>query len=84
MKFSAFPYQRYGFISGTLEYISPSTQGALSTDAAVYKGNVSLEKDFYSVGDIKYPLRFGMAATAEIAVQKRRIIEFILDPLRQI
>jgi len=45
---------------------------------------VSLEKDSYSVGDIKYPLRFGMAATAEIAVQKRRIIEFILDPLRQI
>jgi HlyD family secretion protein len=84
MKFSAFPYQRYGFISGTLEYISPSTQGASSTDAAVYKGNVSLEKDFYSVGDIKYPLRFGMAASAEIAVQKRRIIEFILDPLRQI
>lgn len=84
MKFSAFPYQRYGFISGTLEYISPSTQGAASADAAVYKGNVSLEKDFYSVGDIKYPLRFGMAASAEIAVQKRRIIEFILDPLRQI
>jgi HlyD family secretion protein len=85
MKFSAFPYQRYGFISGTLEYISPSTQGATGPDAAaVYKGNVSLARDYYSVGDIKYPLRFGMVASAEIAVQKRRIIEFILDPLRQI
>lgn len=84
MKFSAFPYQRYGFINGTLEYISPSTQSTSSSDAAVYKGNVSLERDYYSVGNIKYPLRFGMAATAEIAVQKRRIVEFVLDPLRQI
>lgn len=86
MKFSAFPYQRYGFISGTLEYISPSTQGgaASSPDASVYKGNVSLDSYSYSVGDINYPLRFGMVATAEIAVQKRRIISFILDPLRQI
>jgi HlyD family secretion protein len=84
MKFSAFPYQRYGFISGTLEYISPSTQGATGPDAAVYKGNVSLDKDYISVGDSTYPLRFGMVATAEIAVQKRRIIDFILDPLRQI
>ncbi len=84
MKFSAFPYQRYGFISGTLEYISPSTQRASGADAAVYKGNVSLDKDYYSVGDSTYPLHFGMVATAEIAVQKRRIIDFILDPLRQI
>ncbi|GMQ87379.1 MAG: HlyD family efflux transporter periplasmic adaptor subunit [Gammaproteobacteria bacterium] len=84
MKFSAFPYQRYGFITGTLDYISPSTQGSTGADAMVYKGNVSLDRDYYSVGDIKYPLRFGMTATAEIVVQKRRLIDFALDPLREI
>ena len=84
MKFSAFPYQRYGQISGTLEYISPSTQGATQTaEGAVYKGNVSLDRNYFTVGDNDYPLRFGMAATAEIVVQKRRLIEFVFDPLRE-
>ena len=86
MKFSAFPYQRHGFINGTLEYISPSTQRSsdTETETAVYKANVSLEKDYFTVGDINYPLRFGMAATAEIVVRKRRLIDYALDPLRNI
>jgi membrane fusion protein, hemolysin D len=83
MKFSAFPYQRYGFISGTLDYISPATRAA-GPEGAVYKGNVSLEQDYFKVGDTNYPLRFGMAATAEIVVQQRRLIDFALDPLREI
>ncbi len=84
MKFSAFPYQRYGFINGTLEYISPTTQRSSEAEAPVFKGNVSLDKDYYAVGDLKYPLRFGMVATAEIVVRKRRLIDYALDPLRNI
>jgi hemolysin D len=85
MKFSAFPYQRYGFIGGTLDYISPSTQGASKAEAAaVYKGNVRLDRDYFTVDEINYPLRFGMVATAEIVVRKRRLIDFALDPLREI
>jgi len=81
MKFSAFPYQRYGFISGTLDYISPSTQRSQS-DTAVYKGHVSLDKDYYQVGDINYPLRYGMAAIAEVVIRKRRLIDLAFDPMR--
>jgi len=84
MKFSAFPYQRYGFINGTLDYISPSTRATTGPEGAVYKGNVSLDRDYFMVGDTSYPLRFGMAATAEIVVQQRRLIDFALDPLREI
>jgi hemolysin D len=82
LKFSAFPYQRYGFITGTLDYISPSTQRS-QTDALVYKGHVSLNKDYYRVNDIDYPVRYGMAATAEVVVRKRRLIDMAIDPLRQ-
>lgn len=84
MKFSAFPYQRYGFIGGTLEYISPSTQGAGADAIPIYKGNVRLDRDYYSIGENRYPLRFGMAATAEIVVQQRRLIDYVLDPLNEI
>jgi len=83
VKFSAFPYQRYGFISGTLDYISPSTQRSLS-DTLVYKGHVSLNTDHYEVNDIEYPVRYGMAASAEVVVRKRRLIDMAIDPLRQL
>jgi HlyD family secretion protein len=83
MKFSAFPYQRYGFISGTLDYISPAAQRSQS-NAVVYKGHVSLNRDYYRVDNTDYPLRYGMAATAEIVVRKRRLIDMAFDPLRQL
>lgn len=83
MKFSAFPYQRYGFISGTLDYISPSAQRSQS-NAVVYKGHVSLNKDYYRVDDTDYPLRYGMAAVAEVVVRKRRLIDMAIDPLRRL
>ena len=84
LKFNAFPYQRYGLISGTLEYISPATKPAPQTKQPVYEGRVALERDHYLVADRKYPLRYGMTATVEIVVRERRLIDLALDPFRQI
>lgn len=84
LKFSAFPYQRYGVVHGTLEFISPATKPAAETKEPVYEGHVSLERDHYTVGDDKYPLRYGMTATVEIVVRERRLIDLALDPFRQI
>jgi membrane fusion protein, hemolysin D len=82
MKFNAFPYQRHGFLNGTLEYISETTQRESAEAVPTYKGYVSLERDYYDVDGEQRPLRYGMAATAEIIVRERRMIEFALDPLR--
>jgi HlyD family secretion protein len=84
LKFSAFPYQRYGLIGGTLEYISPATKAAAATKAPVYEGRIALERDFYLVADKKVPLRYGMTAAAEVIVRQRRLIDLALDPLRQV
>jgi hemolysin D len=84
LKFSAFAYQRYGLINGTLEYISPATKPDALTKQPVYEGRVTLERDNYLVGDKKYPLRYGMTATAEVVVRERRLIDLALDPFRQI
>jgi hypothetical protein len=65
LKFNAFPYQRYGTIRGTLQYISPATKPSLQTRQPVYEGRVTLEQDQYKVGDAAYPLRYGMTAVAE-------------------
>lgn len=84
IKFNAFPYQRYGFIDGTLEYISPSTQPSTQSKAPVYKGRVGLAQDHFIIGDTRYPLRYGMEAVTEIIVRKRRLIDMALDPFRQL
>jgi hemolysin D len=84
LKFNAFPFQRYGVINGTLEYVSPATKPSAQTKAPVYEARVSLERDYYKVADIKYPLRYGMVATVEIVVRERRLIDLALDPFRQV
>lgn len=84
LKFSAFPYQRYGLINGTLEYMSPATKPSSQTKQPVYEARVTLERDHYLVTDHKYPLRYGMTATAEVVVRERRLIDLALDPFRQI
>ena len=84
LKFNAFPYQRYGVINGTLEYVSPATRPSAQTHQPVYEARVSLERDYYQVAESKYPLRFGMTASVEIVVRERRLIDLALDPFRQI
>jgi HlyD family secretion protein len=84
LKFNAFPYQRYGVINGTLEYVSPATKPASQTRQPVYEARVSLERDYYQVAEMRYPLRYGMTATVEIVVRERRLIDLALDPFRQI
>jgi len=84
LKFNAFPYQRYGVIRGTLEYVSPATKPSAQTKQPVYEARVSLERDYYQVAETKYPLRYGMTAAVEIVVRERRLIDLALDPFRQI
>jgi HlyD family secretion protein len=84
LKFNAFPYQRHGLITGTLEYISPATKPSPQTKQPVYEGRISLDRDHYVIADKSYPLRYGMAATAEVIVRDRRVIDLALDPFRQI
>jgi HlyD family secretion protein len=84
LKFNAFPYQRYGIVGGTLQFISPATKPSPATKQPVYEGRITLDRDHYTVGDTSYPLRYGMTAAAEIVVRKRRLIDMALDPFRQI
>jgi HlyD family secretion protein len=84
LKFTAFPYQRYGFIDGTLVFISPATQPGAASKEPVYEGHVTLDRDHYVVAETRYPVRYGMTATAEIVVRERRLIDLALDPFREI
>jgi HlyD family secretion protein len=84
VKVNAFSYQRYGPIQGELEYISPTTTRDPQTKQGFYTARVGLEKDYFLVNEEKTPVRYGMGADAEITVRKRRIIDLVLDPMRNI
>ena len=83
IKFRAFPYQRYGFITGRLEYIAPAAKFS-KQGQALYKGHVSLERDYFMVNGEKIQLRYGMTAVAEIVVQKRRFVDMVLAPFKKL
>lgn len=82
IKVNAFPYQRYGVLTGELEHIAPSSNTKPDTKQIVYKARVGLQQDHFMVNDVATPIRYGMAAKVEIVVDTRRLIDLAIDPFR--
>ena len=83
IKFDAFPYQQYGIVSGHVLSISPDAKKDEQM-GAVYEVEIALERDYVIHEQQKVNLRAGQTAKAEIVIQKRRIVDFLLDPIRQL
>lgn len=83
IKFHAFPYQRYGFLTGSIQYLSNKAQ-LDQNGHSLYKGRVSLNRDHFLVNKKEIPIRFGMNADVEIVVQRRRLINFFIDPFKKL
>jgi multidrug efflux pump subunit AcrA (membrane-fusion protein) len=78
----AFPYQRYGTITGTLSWISPSAVS--SRDGQQFVAVATLDRDTFQVGGKPVPLRVGMRGEARVVVGSRTLIEYALEPVRQL
>lgn len=81
--FEAFPYQRYGAVTGKLDWISPST--VTTTDGSRFVALGSLDRYEISTraGQV-LPLRVGMRGQAHIIVGGRTLIEYAFEPIRQL
>ena len=79
VKVATYPFQRYGYLEGTVENISPD---AIQDDkkGLIYKAKIKLN-DNKSSKQNQLKLLPGMSVSAEITTGQRRIIEFFLDPL---
>ncbi|PYK31477.1 MAG: hypothetical protein DME57_03550 [Verrucomicrobia bacterium] len=81
--FEAFPYQRYGAISGKLDWISPSAVS--SSEGPHFIGLGSLEKTRIPGGSAQaMSLRVGMKGEAHIIVGGRTMIQYAFEPIRQL
>jgi multidrug resistance efflux pump len=81
--FEAFPYQRYGAVTGKLDWISPST--ITTTDGSHFIALGSLDRyEIFQQAGKALPLRVGMKGNAHIIVGGRTLIEYAFEPIRQL
>ncbi len=89
IKVNAFPYMRFGLLRGTVDYIAPTATNDTKGNGTFYEAKVLFDdtdgevNDFFMHGQTKHRVKFGMTVKAEIVVEKRRMISFILDPFRK-
>jgi hemolysin D len=86
LKFDAYPFQDYGIIEGELLEISPTTSEVDTPNGkvAAYNLEISLKSHCIPSKNKCTPLRPGDTVTAEVIVRQRRIIDFLLDPFKQL
>ncbi len=82
IKFDAFPYQEYGLVSGSIITISPDAE-IHEQMGAVYQVKVALEHSSV-IRQQEIQLKAGQTGRAEIIVRQRRILDVLLDPIRQL
>ena len=80
--FDAFPYQRYGTVTGRLDWISPAAvpvEGSRS-----FTGDASLDQREVRVAGQMRPLRVGMKGEARVIVGSRTLLEYAFEPVHQL
>ena len=97
LKFAAYPFQRYGMLSGTVSYVSPDAS-ELPQAANVerrrsemehmlppsgYRALVQFDSGALEQGARRYRPSPGMQLTAEVHLGTRTVLEYLLDPLNK-
>jgi multidrug resistance efflux pump len=81
--FEAFPYQRYGTVTGNIDWISPSA--VTTTEGSHFVALGSLDRyEISSHTGQALPLRLGMKGDAHIIIGGRTLIEYAFEPIRQL
>lgn len=83
LRYAAFPYQKFGHARGTVAAVSAAT---VAGDAArggepLYRVVVALESQSMSAYGVPRRLLPGMAVEADVLGERRRLYEWVLEPL---
>ncbi len=94
MKLATFPFQRYGFIEGTVLSVSPDSaperpeQPTLASGESEklpgYKGTILLEAQSLRGGMGEFAISSGMQLTAEIVEGNRTVMQYLLSPVQKV
>ena len=88
LMYETFPHQRYGSAWGTVESVSwtvlrsDEVPSALNLGEPAYKARIRLDEQHVNAFGRSFPLRPGMALSAEIIQERRSLLQLLLEPLR--
>ena len=80
----AFPYQRFGTVTGIVQTVAASAinaQGPNGTAVAVYPVTVALKQSAVNAYGRSEPLVSGMSLAARIITEKQSLLEWLFEPL---
>lgn len=82
VKVESFPYTRYGYLTGKVVSVS---HDAMQDEklGLVFPVRVKLDKATLQIDGVNVRLTAGMNLSAEIKTGKRRVIDYLLSPMRQ-
>jgi membrane fusion protein len=89
LRYQAFPYQKFGVSLGSVERVTHSAltpseitvlTGERAPEEALYRVDVALPKQVVSAYGESRSLRAGMALDADLILERRRLIEWFLEP----
>jgi len=91
IRYEAFPYQKFGQQRGVVRDISDTpvpvgsnglvVERARAASEPVYRIRVALDAQAVKAYGRQQPLKAGMQMEASLALEKRRLIEWIIDPI---
>ncbi|MBK6850241.1 MAG: HlyD family type I secretion periplasmic adaptor subunit [Burkholderiales bacterium] len=82
VKIETLPFTRYGTVAAEVTRIS-SDAVIDEKRGAIFAAGVVLQADLISKGGTQIKLSPGMNVTAEISTDKRRLIEYLIDPIQR-
>lgn len=94
VKLSAYPFQKYGMINGTVVHVGPDTaegssaptkpgEEATSLPGLRYKALVRLETQYLKTDDRQMRLTPGMETVVEIHQGRRTVMAYLLSPVQK-
>jgi membrane fusion protein len=87
LRYDAFPFQRFGQYRGTVERVSRTVWspgekvGPVTVREPVYRVDVKLDAQHVEAGPQKLALRPGMSVNADILQEKRKVWEWVFEPV---
>jgi membrane fusion protein len=87
LRFDAFPYQRFGLSQGEVHQLSKAVLMAQDPDSPVqikepvYQVQVRLNQQFIEAYGEQMPLQAGMLLSADIVLEQRSVLSWLLEPL---
>jgi membrane fusion protein len=87
MKYEAFPYQKFGTYTGQIIRVSHTivtasdASGPIALREPVYRVTASLERTDIDAYGEKIPLQADMLLSADIILEQRSLVSWLLDPL---